>query len=68
VQYAAERKKELTLARKQGREALRAWEQQIPSLGDLEAGVVIDLFLSYRAVKAWEEMIALEPIRIIDLW
>ena len=26
---------------------------------DVEAGVLIDLFLSYRAVKAWKDMIAL---------
>jgi tetratricopeptide (TPR) repeat protein len=59
VQYSAEKKKALALARQQGVEALRACEQQLGSLADVEAGVVIDLFLSYRAVRAWEEMIAL---------
>ena len=28
-------------------------------IADTEAGVVIDLFLSYRAVRAWPEMVAL---------
>ncbi len=59
VQYAAEKKKELAAARKQGVDALRTCEQQLGALADVEAGVIIDLFLSYRAVKAWDEMIAL---------
>jgi tetratricopeptide (TPR) repeat protein len=59
VQYAEDKKKELAAARKQGVEALRACEQQLGTLADVEAGVVIDLFLSYRAVKAWNDMIAL---------
>src|SRR5215510_13448073 len=59
VQYSAEKKRALALARQQGVEALRACERQLGSLADIEAGVVIDLFLSYRAVRAWEEMSAL---------
>jgi tetratricopeptide (TPR) repeat protein len=59
VQYALDKKKELDRARRQGREAVRTCEQQFGSLAVLEVGVVVDLFLSYRAVSAWEEMIAL---------
>ena len=59
VQYSLDKKKELGAARKKGVDALRACEQQLGLLADIEAGVVIDLFLSYRAVKAWEDMIAL---------
>jgi len=59
VQYAAEKKKALATARQQGVEALQTCERQLGALADVEAGVVIDLFLSYRAVRAWEEMIAL---------
>jgi tetratricopeptide (TPR) repeat protein len=59
VQYAIEKKKELAAARKQGVAALRTCEQQLGALADVEAGVVIDLFLSYRSVKAWDDMIAL---------
>jgi hypothetical protein len=55
VQYTAEPKKALATARQQGVEALRTCERQLGSLAEVEAGVVIDLFLSYRAVRAWEE-------------
>lgn len=59
VQYSVEKKAALAVARKQGVEAIRACAQQLGPLTDIEAGVVIDLFLSYRAVKAWDEMVAL---------
>jgi hypothetical protein len=59
VRYAAERKAKLAVARKQGRDAVRALEKEFEPIQDLESGVIIDLFLSYRAVKAWDEMIAL---------
>ena len=32
---------------------------EIPRIADLESSVVIDLFLFYRAVKGWNEMIAM---------
>jgi hypothetical protein len=38
---------------------LRAFEQSLPPLDAVEAGVIIDLYLSYRAVGGYEEMIAL---------
>jgi hypothetical protein len=59
VQYSVEKKAALTTARKLGVDAVRTCEQQLGALTDIEAGVVIDLFLSYRAVKAWNEMVAL---------
>jgi len=63
VDYSRRLKERLSVARKQGVEALRAIEAELASrpggLPDVEAGVVIDLFLSYRAVKAWNEMITL---------
>jgi hypothetical protein len=34
-------------------------EQELGDVGMQESGVVIDLFLSYQAVKAWQDMIAL---------
>jgi tetratricopeptide (TPR) repeat protein len=58
-EYAAKMKERLTGARKQNVGALRAIEKELGDLGEAEAGVLIDLFLSYRAVKAWAEMIAL---------
>jgi tetratricopeptide (TPR) repeat protein len=59
VRYSAERREQLAQARTQGIEAVRAVEADLPPIEDAEAEVVIDLFLSYRAVKAWPEMIAL---------
>jgi len=59
VRYSAEIKRRLAVARNQGAEALRALENELGTIADLESGVVIDLFLSYRAVKAWQDMIDL---------
>jgi tetratricopeptide (TPR) repeat protein len=61
VEYSAAIKEELTAARKQPSDrridAIRAVEQRIGPLERAEAGVLIDLLLSYRAVGAWNEMI-----------
>jgi len=38
---------------------LKSLEHSLGNLNDVEAGVIIDLFLSYRAVKAYAEMIEL---------
>jgi tetratricopeptide (TPR) repeat protein len=59
VRYAAEVKEQLATTRRQGLEAVRAVEQGLGRLENHESAVVIDLFLSYRAVKAWPAMIEL---------
>ncbi|MGH7216731.1 MAG: TRAFs-binding domain-containing protein, partial [Nitrospiraceae bacterium] len=59
VRYSAQMKERLAIARKQGIDALRSVERGLGAIADQESGVVIDLFLSYRAVKAWDDMIAL---------
>ncbi|MBI5471567.1 MAG: DUF4071 domain-containing protein [Ignavibacteriae bacterium] len=59
VEYAAAIKERLAHARKQDVTAMKTIEQELGTLVDQESGVIIDLFLSYRAVKAWSEMIAL---------
>jgi tetratricopeptide (TPR) repeat protein len=59
VQYSEEQKRKLAAARQQGAEALRAAEAEMGDLGSVESGVVVDLFLSYRSVKAWDDMIRL---------
>jgi tetratricopeptide (TPR) repeat protein len=59
VRYSTEMKERLAAARKKGVEAVRKVERQLEPIEDAESGVVVDLFLSYRAVKAWDEMIAL---------
>jgi tetratricopeptide (TPR) repeat protein len=59
VQISADVKARLTVARLKGADAIRAIEKELAPIVDAEAGVVIDLFLSYRAVKAWDDMVAL---------
>jgi MAP3K TRAFs-binding domain len=59
VQYSTDMKAKLAEARRQGVEALHAVEQELGAIEGVESGVVIDLFLSYRAVEAWPEMVAL---------
>jgi hypothetical protein len=62
VAYSAGLKARLAAARGrkgEGRDALQAIQQEMEPIADAEAGVVVDLLLSYRAVEAWSEMIAL---------
>jgi len=57
--YSATAKRRLAEARATGAEALREAERELGSLEDVEAGITVDLFLSYRAIRAWDEMIRL---------
>ncbi len=59
VQYSAKVKIQLEDGRKKGVEELRRIEQELQPIASAESGVVIDLYLSYRAVKGWQEMIQL---------
>jgi len=59
VQYSIEIKNQLAAARRKGIEAVRQIEQGIENLDAIESAVIIDLFLSYRAVRGWQEMIGL---------
>ena len=59
VHYSESIKERLAVARKQGPDTVAAVESELGELADREAGVVVDLLLSYRSVKAWERMIAL---------
>jgi len=62
VRYSEETKGKLANARKQGTaDAIHKVETSLGDIRDADSGVVIDLFLSYRAVKAWQEMIDLVP-------
>jgi hypothetical protein len=59
VQYSETMKNRLAAARKAGPDAVRAIEQELTNLADCDSGVLIDIFLSYRATKSWADMVAL---------
>ncbi|HUP24370.1 MAG TPA: TRAFs-binding domain-containing protein [Thermoanaerobaculia bacterium] len=59
VEYSQRIKDRLAAARAEGAEQVAAIERELGELADEEAGVLIDLMLSYRAVKAWRQMIEL---------
>jgi tetratricopeptide (TPR) repeat protein len=59
VRYSADKKQKLAAARELDLEALRELEKSFEPIPVLESAVVIDLLLSYRALKGWPEMIAL---------
>lgn len=59
VRIAAGWKSRLEAARREGLEAVRRVAGELEPIADREAGVVVDLFLSLRAVRGWEEMVSL---------
>jgi len=59
VRYAEDLKAQLAKARKQGAEAVVSVEAALGDVALAEAGVVIDLMLSYRAVSAWQRVVDL---------
>jgi tetratricopeptide (TPR) repeat protein len=61
VEYSESMKQRLASARKLGRKAVAKIESELGKIDDAETAVVIDLFLSYRAIKSWKDMINLVP-------
>lgn len=64
VRYSREVKGQLSAARSRRSVAMvrdieNAAIAQAHSLADIESGIVVDLFLSYRALKAWDDMVRL---------
>lgn len=59
VKYSVSVKNKLAKARDEGLAAVRAVEAELGEIKDCESGILVDLFLSYRAVKAWREMVDL---------
>ena len=59
VNYSREYKQRLAAARKAGPDAVRGIAAELPDLRNVEAAIVVDLFLSFRAVKAYPEMVEL---------
>lgn len=56
VRYAEDAKARLKAARARGRDAVFEVERGLGDLAGVESGVLVDLFLSYRAVEAWGDM------------
>jgi len=61
VAYSNRIKERLAAARRTGEDAVRTIESELGDISSQESAVVVDLFLSYRAVKAWQAMIDLVP-------
>jgi tetratricopeptide (TPR) repeat protein len=60
VDYSADIKQKLAQARaKESKKAMAAIERKMGDLCSVESGAIVDLLLSYRAVSAWKEMVAL---------
>jgi hypothetical protein len=60
VEYSEKIKEELKKARnKKSKEEIKAIENELGNLKDVEAGILVELFLSYRSVEAYDEMIVL---------
>ena len=59
VEYSIKWKDALAVARAQNAEAVRGVERELGNIADLEFGIAIDLFLSYRATSAWADMVSL---------
>jgi tetratricopeptide (TPR) repeat protein len=59
VAHADDRHRELAAAKESGVAAVRAFEQSLADLDQEDVGILLDLFLTYRGVKAWDAMIDL---------
>ena len=59
VEYSNQLKGKLAVAREAGADAVRSIQRDLGTIADVESGVAIDLFLSYRAVSAWQDMVSL---------
>jgi tetratricopeptide (TPR) repeat protein len=57
--YSQQWKERLATGRSEGIDAVRRIDRELGDMRDVEAGILIDLFLSYRAVKGYQEMVSL---------
>lgn len=60
VEYSQTYKERFRSARETGVDAVTKVEDDL-NVQDADPGIVVDLFLSYRAVKAWQKMVDLVP-------
>jgi tetratricopeptide (TPR) repeat protein len=58
VDYSRKYRDRLSEARKAGTDAIARIEQEL-DIADADPAIVVDLFLSYRAVSAWQRMVDL---------
>ena len=59
VRDSAKLKERLAQARRRGVANLNSFLAELGAIEEQDAGFVIDLFLSYRAVSGWQEMVSL---------
>ena len=52
VEYSLNMKEKLASSRKKGIDDVRSVQQELGAISNAESGIVVDLFLSYRAVEA----------------
>lgn len=60
VEYSQKYKAKLRTARKEGSQAIKRIEEEL-NIKDADPAVIVDLFLSYRAVENWSAMVDLVP-------
>lgn len=59
VSYSRDFKNRLAVARSSGVDSVRQIARDLPDMRNTEAGIIVDLFLSYRGVKAYQDMVDL---------
>jgi tetratricopeptide (TPR) repeat protein len=59
IQYSELQKEKLKAARNIGIDQVKEVEKELGNIVDVDLGIVVDLFLSYRAVEDWDSMIEL---------
>ena len=64
VEYSAQLKVQLHTARGEGAAAVRRMLEGLPTLSEVEVGVVVDILLSFRATGAYEDMVRLVEERM----
>ncbi len=59
IQYSESQKEKLKIARNTGVDLVKEVEKELGNLLDANPAIIVDLFLSYRAVEDWDSMIEL---------
>lgn len=59
IQYSELQKEKLKTARNIGIDQVKEVEKELGNIVDVDPAIVVDLFLSYRAVEDWDSMIEL---------